>query len=64
MRDAFAFAIVVLLRFGTKVALGVAAALAQIGESSLILATVGDRLEILPNGATNVIVAATIIRSC
>ena len=60
-KPVIAFAIVVLLRFGTKVALGVSAALAQIGEFSLILATVGDQLEILPNGATNAIVAATII---
>jgi CPA2 family monovalent cation:H+ antiporter-2 len=41
--------------------LTVAVALAQIGEFSLILATVGDQLAILPKGATNAIVAASII---
>jgi CPA2 family monovalent cation:H+ antiporter-2 len=56
-----AFALVVLLGYGTKAALGVAAALAQIGEFSLILATVGDELQILPAGSTNTVVAASII---
>jgi CPA2 family monovalent cation:H+ antiporter-2 len=36
-------------------------ALAQIGEFSLILATVGDQLNIFPAGATNLIVASSII---
>jgi monovalent cation:H+ antiporter-2, CPA2 family len=56
-----AFLIVTLLGYGSKVALGVAAALAQIGEFSLILATVGDELNIFPAGATNLIVAASVI---
>jgi CPA2 family monovalent cation:H+ antiporter-2 len=56
-----AFAIVTLLGYGSKIALTVAVALAQIGEFSLILATVGDQLAILPKGATNAIVAASII---
>jgi CPA2 family monovalent cation:H+ antiporter-2 len=56
-----AFAIVILLGYGSKIALGIAAALAQIGEFSLIVATVGDQLQILPNGATNAIVAAAIV---
>jgi CPA2 family monovalent cation:H+ antiporter-2 len=56
-----AFLIVALLGYGSKIALGVAVALAQIGEFSLILATLGDQLNILPTGATNLIVAASII---
>jgi CPA2 family monovalent cation:H+ antiporter-2 len=56
-----AFAIVTLLGYGSKIAIGVAVALAQIGEFSLILANVGDQLNILPNGATNLIVAAAIV---
>jgi CPA2 family monovalent cation:H+ antiporter-2 len=56
-----AFCIAILFGHGSKVAIGVAIALAQIGEFSLILATVGDQLEILPAGATNVIVAAAIV---
>jgi CPA2 family monovalent cation:H+ antiporter-2 len=56
-----AFLIAVLFGHGSRVAAGVAIALAQIGEFSLILATVGDQLKILPDGATNVIVAAAII---
>src|SRR5262249_24144990 len=56
-----AFMIVILLRYGSKVALGVAVALAQIGEFSLILVLVGDQLKILPEGASNLIVATSII---
>jgi CPA2 family monovalent cation:H+ antiporter-2 len=52
---------VTLLGYGSKVGLGVAVALAQIGEFSLILATVGDQLNIFPEGATNLIVAGSII---
>jgi CPA2 family monovalent cation:H+ antiporter-2 len=50
-----------LLGYGAQVGIRVAIALAQIGEFSLILATVGDQLNILPQGATNLIVAASII---
>jgi len=56
-----AFIIVILLRYGSKIGLGVAAALAQIGEFSLILVLVGDQLKILPDGASNLIVATAII---
>jgi CPA2 family monovalent cation:H+ antiporter-2 len=56
-----AFLIVTLLGYGSKLGIGVAVALAQIGEFSLILATVGDELNIFPSGATNLIVAASII---
>src|SRR5262245_21389076 len=56
-----AFLIVTVLGYGSKIAFGVAVALAQIGEFSLILASVGDQLKILPEGATNLLVAASII---
>jgi CPA2 family monovalent cation:H+ antiporter-2 len=56
-----AFVIVTLLRYGSQIGIGVAVALAQIGEFSLILATVGDQLNILPGGATNLIIAASIV---
>ena len=56
-----AFVIVILLGYGSKVGVRVAIALAQIGEFSLILATVGDQLNIFPAGATNLIVASSII---
>jgi len=56
-----AFIIVILLRYGSKIALGVAVALAQIGEFSLILVLVADQLKILPEGATNLVVASSVI---
>jgi len=56
-----AFLIVALLGYPSKVGIGVAVALAQVGEFSLILATVGDQLNIFPAGVTNLIVAAAII---
>jgi CPA2 family monovalent cation:H+ antiporter-2 len=56
-----AWLIVVALGYGSKVAAGVALALAQIGEFSLILATLGDRLGLFPAGATNIIVAAALV---
>ena len=56
-----AFVIVILLGYSSKVGVRVAIALAQIGEFSLILATVGDQLNIFPAGATNLIVASSII---
>lgn len=56
-----AFAIVVLMGYGSRVALGVSVALSQIGEFSLILATVGQQLNILPDSAANTIIAATIV---
>jgi CPA2 family monovalent cation:H+ antiporter-2 len=56
-----AFLITVLFGYGSQVALRVAVSLAQIGEFSLILATVGDQLNIFPQGVTNLIIAASII---
>jgi CPA2 family monovalent cation:H+ antiporter-2 len=56
-----AFGIVALLGYPSRMALSVAAALAQIGEFSLILATLGDQLGILAPGTTNAIVAAAIL---
>ncbi|WP_394766584.1 cation:proton antiporter [uncultured Paludibaculum sp.] len=55
-----AFVIVTLLGHGSKVALGVAAALAQIGEFSFILAAVGKSLKILSEDAANILVAVSI----
>jgi CPA2 family monovalent cation:H+ antiporter-2 len=56
-----ALLIVWLLRYPVKVALAVAVALAQIGEFSFMLATLGTTLEILPAAAMNVLVAAAIV---
>jgi CPA2 family monovalent cation:H+ antiporter-2 len=56
-----AFIIVVLMRYPFRVALSVALVLAQIGEFSFILATVGANMDILPPNAQNVLVAAAII---
>ena len=56
-----AFLIAVLLGYGSRIAVGVAMALAQIGEFSLILMTVGEELEIFSSDAGNLIIAASII---
>jgi CPA2 family monovalent cation:H+ antiporter-2 len=56
-----AFLLVILLGYGSRIALGVAVALAQIGEFSLILATVAEQLNIFSADAANVIVAASIV---
>lgn len=56
-----ALGIVLLLRYPLKVALAVAVALAQVGEFSFILATLGKALGILPDTAINTLVAAAII---
>ena len=56
-----AFAIVSLLGYGSKIAVGVAVALAQIGEFSLILASLADQLNIFPKGTSNLIVAGAIV---
>ena len=56
-----ALAIVWLLRYPPKVAIAVAVALAQIGEFSFMLATLGTTLGILPPAAMNVLVAAAIV---
>ncbi len=49
------------VRYPLRVALSVAAALAQIGEFSFILATLGRELGVLTMAATNVLVAASIV---
>ncbi|MCW5979559.1 MAG: cation:proton antiporter [Bryobacteraceae bacterium] len=56
-----AFMIVVVLGYGPRIAIRVAVALAQIGEFSFILATLGDQLRILPVGATAFLIAASIL---
>jgi CPA2 family monovalent cation:H+ antiporter-2 len=56
-----AFLISVLLGYGARVGLRVAVALAQIGEFSFMLAVLGGQLGILPDGAMDSIVAASII---
>ena len=50
-----------LLRYPPKVGLAVAAALAQIGEFSFMLALLGNQLDVLPPAATNAVVAAAIL---
>ncbi|MEX0676313.1 MAG: cation:proton antiporter [Pirellulales bacterium] len=56
-----ALAIVVAMGYPLKTAFGVAMALAQIGEFSFILATVGRELGLLTPEVTNTLVAAAII---
>jgi len=56
-----AMAIVVLLRKPLRLALTVAAALAQIGEFSFILIALGVSLGILPDEAQSLVVAAALI---
>jgi CPA2 family monovalent cation:H+ antiporter-2 len=56
-----AFLIIILMRYPLRVALSVAVVLSQIGEFSFILATMGRDLHILPENASNVLVAAAII---
>jgi monovalent cation:H+ antiporter-2, CPA2 family len=56
-----ALAVVLLLRRPVKMALSVAIALAQIGEFSFILAALGRQVGILPEQATQVLVAASIV---
>ena len=56
-----AIAIMSLLGYGSHMSLGVAIALAQIGEFSFLLATVGRQLGVLPEDAMNAIVAAAIV---
>ena len=56
-----AFVIVVLMRYPLRVALSVSVILAQIGEFSFILATMGRQLNILPETATNTLVASAIL---
>ena len=56
-----AFAIIWLLRYPFKVGAAVAVALAQIGEFSFILSTLGRDLGLLTHEATNTLVAASIV---
>ncbi|HVK09240.1 MAG TPA: cation:proton antiporter, partial [Gemmataceae bacterium] len=56
-----AVVIVMALRYPPKTALAVAIALAQIGEFSFILATLGKQLKVLPDVATDTLVAAAIV---
>lgn len=49
------------MRYPLKTALTVAIALAQIGEFSFILASMGNKLGVLPDEATNVLVAAAVV---
>jgi len=56
-----ALIIVLLMRYPLRVALSVSVVLAQIGEFSFILATMGRQLEILPANAANILVAAAIL---
>lgn len=56
-----ALIIVLVLGYAPRVALSVAVALAQIGEFSFILATVGTQLGVLGESAANTLVAASII---
>ncbi len=60
-KPAAALIIVLLMRYPIGVALAVAVALAQIGEFSFMLATVGRDLKVLDPGGTNALVAAAII---
>src|SRR5690606_27100990 len=56
-----ALAIVLLLRYPLRTALSVSVVLSQIGEFSFILATMGRQLNILPDSAANILVAAAIL---
>ena len=56
-----AFLIVVLMGYGSRTALSVAAALGQIGEFSFLLASLGRELEALPASAMNPLVAASMV---
>ena len=56
-----AFAIVALLRRPVRVGLTVAAGLAQVGEFSFILATLGLGLGLIPNDAYQLVVAAALV---
>ncbi len=55
-----AFAIMTLLGYGSRIALGVAVALAQIGEFSFLVAGLARETGVLPEAAMNVLVAAAI----
>jgi CPA2 family monovalent cation:H+ antiporter-2 len=56
-----AFVVVRVLGYPLPVSLGVAVALAQIGEFSFILAQLGRQLGVLPGSALNILVSASIL---
>lgn len=56
-----AMVIVAVLGYSSRIGLGVALALAQIGEFSFLLATLGRQVGALPEGAMNPVVAAAIV---
>ncbi len=56
-----AIVIVLLLGYGLRIGLRVAVALAQVGEFSFMLTVLGDQLRVLPDGATDSVVAAAIV---
>ena len=56
-----AMVIVAVLGYGSRIGIGVALALAQIGEFSFLLATLGRQVGALPDGAMNPVVAAAIV---
>ena len=60
-KSAAALVVVRVLRYPFPVAIGVAVALAQIGEFSFILASLGRDLNILPENALNILVSAAIL---
>jgi CPA2 family monovalent cation:H+ antiporter-2 len=56
-----ALAIVLALQYPLNVALSVAVVLSQIGEFSFILATLGRQIGILPEAATNALIASALV---
>ncbi|RRJ96921.1 sodium:proton exchanger [Opitutaceae bacterium TAV4] len=56
-----ALVLVVAMRYPFRVALSVSVALAQIGEFSFILAAMGRQLGVLPEQASNILVAAAVV---
>jgi monovalent cation:H+ antiporter-2, CPA2 family len=60
LKPLVAFLIVLMTGSGGQIAVRVAISLAQIGEFSFILATLGNQLQILPEGASDSLIAAAI----
>ncbi len=60
-KPAAALGLVLLMKYPLRVGLSVAVALAQIGEFSFILATMGRQLDLLPSEASNILVAGAIL---
>jgi monovalent cation:H+ antiporter-2, CPA2 family len=56
-----AVAVLALLKYPLRVTLTVPSALAQVGEFSFIMTAVGRQLGVLPDNATNIVVAVSII---